>query len=90
MKKRLMLSLFVMLSAVMGSAHAGLISVDSYSMLNGSRGSFTYFDDNYTGTGNTQGINAPLSGGVGKLTDGVIANQIWCNTESTGTCNALG
>lgn len=86
---RVILSLFVMLSAVMGTAHAGLISVDSYSMLNGSRGSFTYFDDNYTGIGDTTVVNAALSGGVGKLTDGVIAEQIWCNTESTGTCSAL-
>ncbi|GFD97346.1 hypothetical protein KUL156_55860 [Alteromonas sp. KUL156] len=90
MTKTYSFTALILCSLIMSTAYASIISVESYSMLNGNRGSFTYFDDNYTGSGNTQVVNALLSGGVGKLTDGVIANQIWCNTENTGTCNALG
>jgi len=88
--KRLVLIGFSLLSAVLNTAHADMISAVSYSMLNGNQGSKTYFDDDYTGSGDTSVANALLSGGLGKLTDGVIADEIWCNTESSGTCNALG
>lgn len=49
----------------------------SYDMLNGETGSWTYWDDTYNGTGNTTQSLSPLSGGLGDLTDGVIATSNW-------------
>ncbi|MDM7860443.1 hypothetical protein QTP81_07530 [Alteromonas sp. ASW11-36] len=71
-------------------AHAALISVNAYSMVNGNTGSYTYHDDDYSGSGNPLLNGSFLSGGTGKLTDGVIANDLWCNTESTGVCGTIG
>jgi hypothetical protein len=45
----------------------------SYDTLNGSFGSFTYFDDTYNGVGATNVPFSPLTGGLGDLTDGIIA-----------------
>ncbi len=53
------------------------IFADSYDMLNGQTGSFTYWDDTYNGSGSTTTSLAPLSGGTGDLTDRVIATQNW-------------
>ena len=65
---------------------AASISPISYDMLNGNGqaigGSFNYWDKNYTGSGNTNQDNAPLSGGLGDLTDGVIATDNWLNVEN--------
>jgi hypothetical protein len=59
----------------------------SYDMLNGngqaSGGAFNYWDKFYTGTGNTTQDNAPLSGGLGDLTDGFTTNENWFNVENT-------
>ena len=67
-------------------ANAAAISPISYDMLNGNGqaigGSFNYWDKNYTGSGNTNQDNAPLSGGLGDLTDGVIATDNWLNVEN--------
>ena len=67
-------------------ANAAAISPISYDMLNGNGqaigGSFNYWDKNYTGSGNTTQDNAPLSGGLGDLTDGVIATDNWLNVEN--------
>ncbi|MGD8451975.1 MAG: C25 family cysteine peptidase [Phycisphaerae bacterium] len=52
----------------------------SYDMLNGETGRYTYYDDAYDGDGNNQQALAPLSGGLGDLTDGVIATQDWDTT----------
>ncbi|MEW9797183.1 PEP-CTERM sorting domain-containing protein [Alteromonas sp. CYL-A6] len=82
--------LFSLLASLSHVAHAALISVNAYSMPNGNEGSYSYFDDDYTGSGNASSAGAFLSGGVGKLTDGVIANDLWCNTESTGVCGTVG
>ena len=49
----------------------------AYDMLNGETGSYTYFDDNYNGDGDNQAPLAPLSNGVGDLTDNVIATENW-------------
>lgn len=49
----------------------------SYDMLNGESGTYTYWDDSYNGTGNTTQSLSPLSGGLGDLTDGVIATSNW-------------
>ncbi len=66
-----------MLIAGAGYSHAAPITVTSYDMLNGTTGTFTYFDDTYNGTGSTTTPGAPLTGGTGDLTDGVIATAIW-------------
>jgi len=49
----------------------------SYDMLNGEDGSYTYFDDAYDGDGDNTVELAPLSHGLGDLTDGVIATEHW-------------
>ena len=67
-------------------AHAVPISAVSYDMLNGngvaSSGNFNYWDLNYSGAGATTVDNAALSGGLGDLTDGVIASDNWINVEN--------
>jgi hypothetical protein len=69
-------------------AHANMLSPLSYDMLNGngqaSGGAFNYWDKFYTGTGNTMQDNAPLSGGLGDLTDGFTTNENWFNVENSG------
>lgn len=64
-------------------------------MLNGdgqaSGGSFNYWDKAYTGAGATTTDGAALSGGLGDLTDGVVASDFWYNTEnSAGTGPYVG
>jgi LruC domain-containing protein len=56
------------------------IPVVSYSMLNGETGSFTYWDDAYSGSGSRTTSLSPLSGGLGELTDGVVATSNWMFT----------
>ncbi|MEM6682497.1 MAG: hypothetical protein AAF607_09665 [Pseudomonadota bacterium] len=56
---------------------AAIISPTSYNIPNGSTGSFTYFDDSYNGAGGNNVPGAALTGGVGDLTDGVIAVTSW-------------
>ena len=60
-----------------GVAAAATVSPVSYDMPNGSTGSFAYFDSSYSGSGNVNVPGAALSGGLGELTDGVIATQNW-------------
>jgi len=60
-----------------GVASAASVSPISYDMVNGNSGSLNYWDDSYTGAGVTTVDGAPLSGGLGDLTDGVIATQNW-------------
>lgn len=76
-------------------AIAGPLAVSSYDMNNGdgtaSGGNYNYWDLNYTGSGATNVDNAPLSGGVGDLTDGVIATDNWLNVEvAAGTGPYVG
>ena len=52
----------------------------AYDMPNGETGTYTYFDDTYNGQGDRNTPLAPLSGGVGDLTDGVIATAHWNQT----------
>ncbi len=54
----------------------------SYDMPNGETGSYTYFDDTYDGDGDNNVSLAPLSGGLGDLTDGVIAVGHWDETPA--------
>ncbi len=53
----------------------------SYTMPNGYSGSYNYWDDKYSGTGNKTQDGAELSGGLGDLTDGVIPTANWAVTE---------
>ena len=92
-----MLRQFFVIGAVIAATPvvAAPIAVTSYSMPNGSgvanTGSFNYWDLNYTGSGTTNLANSPLSGGVGDLTDGVIAPDFWYNTEgAAGTGPYVG
>ena len=48
-----------------------------YDLLNGESGSYTYFDDDYDGDGNNSQPLAPLTNGLGDLTNGVIAAEHW-------------
>lgn len=68
--------------ALAGSTHAAFVSPISYDMLNGDSGSFPYWDRNYTGSGNTTQNRAPLTGGLGDLTDGVIPTLNWNQVEN--------
>jgi len=52
----------------------------AYDLLNGETGTYTYYDDSYNGDGDNSVPLAPLSGGIGDLTDGVIATQNWNST----------
>lgn len=72
--------------ALAAPAMAAQLSVTSYDMPNGdgqaSGGSFNYWDLNYSGAGMTNVDGAPLSGGKGDLTDGVVASDFWFNVEN--------
>ncbi|MES2159664.1 MAG: FxDxF family PEP-CTERM protein [Pseudomonadota bacterium] len=57
---------------------------NSYDMLNGNTGSYHYWDDTYTGAGCVTCDNASLSGGLGQLTDGIVASDNWFVTEAPG------
>ncbi|MEP7366346.1 MAG: PEP-CTERM sorting domain-containing protein [Acidobacteriota bacterium] len=76
------LSLLVMATL----APAAMLMPVSYDTPNGhgvaSSGSYNYWDLNYTGTGSTNTDNAALTGGLGDLTDGVIAGDNWINVEN--------
>jgi hypothetical protein len=68
------------------NAIAAPIAPISYDMANGygvvSGGSFNYWDREYTGSGSTNVDGAPLTGGLGNLTDGVTTTQNWFNVEN--------
>ena len=74
--------------ALTGVSWAAPLTPLYYDMPNGDVGSFTYWDDGYTCAGivacspsaNNTSSGAPLFGGKGDLTDGVIATQNWFNT----------
>ncbi|MGL4542487.1 MAG: PEPxxWA-CTERM sorting domain-containing protein [Polymorphobacter sp.] len=57
-----------------------------YDMPNGdgqaSGGSFNYWDKIYSGSGCVTCDGAPLTGGSGDLTDGVVAADFWYNVEN--------
>lgn len=68
------------------SAQAATVAPTSYDMPNGygqaSGGSYNYWDRAYSGSGNTQIDYDPLSGGLGDLTDGIIATERWDMVEN--------
>ncbi|MFM7075649.1 MAG: ELWxxDGT repeat protein [Planctomycetaceae bacterium] len=55
----------------------------AYSMPQGDSGSFQYWDDGYSGSGG-QGDSAPLSGGLGQLTDGIVGADDWAADLGNG------
>lgn len=63
------------------TSHALMVAPTSYDMPNGSgtarSGEYNYWDAQYTGSGNKTTDGAYLSGGLGKLTDGIIAAKSW-------------
>jgi hypothetical protein len=72
----------VTFSCVFCRAFAGVLAVNSYDMPNGAGqasgagpAGFNYWDGTYNGSGNVHQDSAPLSGGVGALTDGIISTQ---------------
>lgn len=66
------------LTALPMVATATPLTVASYSMANGAHGSFDYRDFTYSPCNGVCGVtNAALSGGTGKLTDGVKPAQSW-------------
>lgn len=69
------------LSAI-GPVSAAPLTVSSYDMLNGNTGSYNYWDESYSGSGSKFVDGAPLSGGKGDLTDGIIAAANWFITEA--------
>lgn len=73
----------ILLGACLGAGAATAASVpNSYNMLNGHSGSYTYWDDAYSGSGCKTCNNHSLSGGSGDLTDGIIATDNWFVTEA--------
>jgi len=82
------LLLVTLLGAVALPAWAAPITPLYYDMPNGNVGAFTYWDDSYTCAGivacsppaNNTVSNAPLFGGKGDLTDGVVATLNWFDT----------
>ena len=62
-------------------AHAELLDPVRYDLPNG-WGHATHLDQTYDGTGNIAQWGAPLSGGEGELTDGIIASEHWGFAES--------
>lgn len=70
-----------LLCALVNAGLAASLAPVSYDMLNGdgvaTGGGFNYWDLSYNGEGSTTVDNAPLTGGRGDLTDGVIAALRW-------------
>jgi hypothetical protein len=91
----LMLVTNTALASAVRESVAAPLEVASYEMFNGdgfaSGGMFNYWDVNYTGAGSTNVDGAPLSGGVGDLTDNIIAPDNWFTVENlTGTGPYVG
>jgi hypothetical protein len=87
MIRKLLLTAVALLALGRAPAQAAPIFPSTYDMLNGngvaSSGSFNYWDLSYSGLGGMTTIdNAPLSGGLGDLTDGIIATDNWLNVEN--------
>lgn len=70
------------LAAASSFALAGNVVPTSYDMVNGETGTYTYWDDSYNGSGSTTTSGDYLSGGLGDLTDGLIATENWFVTPA--------
>jgi len=71
------LGLAVVASAACSCALAVQVVPSAYAMPNGNAGDYTYFDESYNGSGCVTCAGAALSGGLGDLTNGVIATTSW-------------
>lgn len=69
-----------------GTSRADLLTPTQYAMPNGfgtaAGGTFNYWDRFYSGGGATSTDGAPLSGGLGDLTDGLVASDSWNLVEN--------
>lgn len=86
-----MIQLVAIVIALLAGAvisHATPIMPSSYDMPNGygqwAGGMYNYWDAGYTGSGDTTKDGAALTGGLGKLTDGIIATESWEWTDAYG------
>ncbi|MBM3523882.1 MAG: PEP-CTERM sorting domain-containing protein [Alphaproteobacteria bacterium] len=74
------------LTLIATTATALPLTPASYDMRNGNGqangGTFNYWDLAYSGAGATNVDGAPLSGGMGDLTDGVVAGANWFDVEN--------
>jgi hypothetical protein len=70
--------------------HAAVVNPTSYDTPNGNTGSYTYHDETYNGSGATSTDNASLSGGLGDLTDGIIATDNWFVVETAANGPYVG
>ena len=86
MKKSILALAALTMTGMATPANAVQIFATSYDTPNGSGqasgGSFNYWDLNYSGAGSTNVDGAPLSGGLGDLTDGLITPSFWFNVEN--------
>ena len=85
----LVIALAAAAAAALASPAGAAVQVfaTSYDMLNGDgvrhTGTYNYWDKSYTGAGHVTVDGAALSGGLGDLTDGVIATVRWNRLENT-------
>lgn len=92
---RFTVTVLAVVACTMSFAQAAPLTPVSYAMQNGDGqahgGTYNYWDQAYTGAGCTTCDGAPLSGGLGNLTDGVIAAENWFQVEnSAGTGPYVG
>jgi hypothetical protein len=93
-------ALATLVFGLVATAQAVPLTVSSYSMPNGDGqahgGTYNYWDALYSGCTGTQCTTdgqsgSSLSGGIGKLTDGIIATSDWYNVSNTnGTGQYVG
>lgn len=76
-------------AALLGTPQAGAqtaVLPTAYDLPNGygtaHDGSYNYWDKSYSGSGDTTLDFAPLSGGLGDLSDGVVATRRWDQVEN--------
>jgi len=79
MKSKIIIAIVAILASNFANA---MLVPDSYTMLNGNTGTYTYWDESYSGSGSVTTDNALLTGGKGDLTDGIIATDNWIVTEA--------
>lgn len=65
------------LLATASLADAAPIMPTHYDMPNGQQAAFSYYDQSYSGDGDLTTNLAPLTNGLGDLTDGIIPTQGW-------------
>jgi hypothetical protein len=67
-------------SSTFSFATLDMLAPVAYDLLNGETGTYTYYDDDYDGDGDNGQPLAPLTNGLGDLTNGVIATENWNST----------